>query len=190
VLSLTAAPPAQASSNKVRIDVTSQVVRLALSYIAQDHGWTLCSDHSDTCGCVRVIDNHRHRYPGDADIVVVRDTPSDCQDALDTILAGNARAVVLWDEPEGLRQAIAAGCGGLALIPKRVIHLARAAPRLSDRQRRILKLVSAGRSNPEISATLLQSTSTTKRDIAELLSILDAPNRAALTTTANRLGFV
>jgi DNA-binding NarL/FixJ family response regulator len=50
--------------------------------------------------------------------------------------------------------------------------------------------VAAGRSNTDISAALHQSTSTTKRDIADLLAIFDAANRAGLTQTAARLGFL
>lgn len=181
--------PDTAAPGLVQIDVTSQVVRLALSYIAEDGGWMLCTNHHDQCRCVRVVDNVR-RDPDGAQIVVVRDTPSDCQDALDAILAGAARAVVLWDEPEALRHAITVACNGSAFIPGRVIELAHDAPRISARQRRTLKLVAAGRSNGEIASALHQSLSTTKRDIAELMSLLDAANRAALTTTAARLGYV
>ncbi len=174
----------------VQIDVSSQVVRLALSYVVTDGGWALCTAHHDHCRCVRVVDNSRRRAHDRAEIVVVRDTPNDCQDALDAILAGTTRAIVLWDEPETLQDAIVAAGNGAALIPSRVLQLAHDAPRISARQRRTLKLVAAGRSNREIASALHQSLSTTKRDIAELMTVLDAANRAALTTTAARLGYL
>lgn len=186
----TSRPSAGACPGLVHIDVTSHVVRLALSYIAEDNGWTLCTNHSTHCPCVRIVDNDRRRAHDRAEIVVVRDTPKDCQDALDAILAGTARAVVLWDEPETLQDAIIAAGNGAALIPGRVLQLAHDAPRISARQRRTLKLVAAGRSNREIAGALHQSLSTTKRDIAELMHVLDAANRAALTTTAARLGYL
>jgi DNA-binding NarL/FixJ family response regulator len=173
----------------VRIEVASVVVRLALSYVSEERGWRVCPGDHERCQCL-VVSDRRHGGGEAIDVLVSRDTPSDCQQALDAVWGGAARAVVLWDEPESLAYAIEALEQHATIIPERVIQLAHDAPRLSDRQRRTLRLVGAGRSNSEVSAALHQSSSTTKRDIAELLDIFDAPNRAGLMTTAGRLGFL
>lgn len=189
---LTAAPERLGdalSTLSVRIDVASVLVRLALTYVAEEQGWRVCEGTHNCCRCV-VVSDRRPNRDGSVDVLISRDTPSDCQQALDAIMDGRARTVVLWDEPISLAAAIEALQQRAAVIPERVIRLAHDAPRLNMRQRRALTLVAAGRSNAEISSALHQSSSTTKRDIAELLEIFDAANRAGLTTTAARLGFL
>ena len=101
-----------------------------------------------------------------------------------------ARSLVLWDEPETLASAVGLLHRGATYVPERVLQLAQNAPRLTARQRRTLRLLAAGRTNREIALGLHQSPSTTKRDIADLLDIFDVANRAALMSTANRLGFL
>ncbi len=179
--------PHHAAALVVRIDVASIVVRLALSYVAEDRGWGVC-DHI-SCRCVRISDSIRCETDR-VDVLVIRDDPAACQDALDAVLAGRARSVVLWDEPETLTATVEALRQGAAVVPERVIALAQDVPRLSQRHRQTLRLVAAGRSNPEIARVLHQSASTTKRDIAELFQVFDAPNRASLMSIANRLGFL
>jgi DNA-binding NarL/FixJ family response regulator len=120
----------------------------------------------------------------------VRDDVASCQDALDLMISGRARSLVLWDEPEALTPAVELLRSGATYVPERVLCLAQHAPRLTRRQRRTLQLVAAGRSNREIALGLHQSQSTTKRDIAALLEIFDVTNRASLMSTANRLGFL
>jgi DNA-binding NarL/FixJ family response regulator len=172
----------------VRIDVSSAVVRLALRYVSEERGWQRCCCHDDLCRCLAIADQC---HPCSAvDVLVTRDLPSNCQEALDAVLAGTARAVVLWDEPMSLGPTVDALAQRSSVIPERVIHLALQAPRLNERQRQTLRLIAAGRSNSEISSALHQSSSTTKRDIGELLVIFDTANRAGLTTAAARLGFL
>lgn len=182
----TSAPDADIT---VLIDVSSIVVRLALRYVSEQRGWRVCAGSNERGACLTVADRHLLADPP-LDVLVSRDTPSQCQAALDAVLNGSARAVVLWDEPNSLGPAVDALLQRSAVIPERVIQLALLAPRLSSRQQSTLRLVAMGRSNAEISASLNQSASTTKRDIADLLEIFDVDNRAALASTAGRLGYV
>lgn len=174
---------------RLRIEVASVVVRLALSYVSRERGWAICDEAHTDCGCLRVSDRVGH---GDRriDILVTQDSPRRCQEALDAVLQGATRAVVLWDEPGSLTATVDALQQGSSVIPERVIQLAEEAPHLSDRQRQTLQLVSAGRSNADISTALCQSPSTTKRDLAELLELFDATNRAGLSAAASRLGYL
>jgi len=171
----------------IRMEVSSNVVRLALRYVTEDAGWLLCAAHQPTCPCLLVADRvHDTRVA----VLVVRDDAAACQDALDLMLSGRARSLVLWDEPDTLPPAVELLRSGATYVPERVLDLAQGAPRLTQRQRRTLRLLAGGRSNREIAIGLHQSQSTTKRDIADLLEIFDVSNRASLMSTASRLGFL
>lgn len=174
----------------VCIDVGSVVVRLALTHVSEDCGWRVCLQHQASCRGLVVADRQFSSCGGRLDVLVSRDDPASCQEAVDAVLEGRARAVVIWDEPEALPTTVDAVQRGSAVLPQRVITLAHAAPRLTDRQRRTLRLIAAGRSNTQIATGLHQSVSTSKRDIAELLERFDVTNRAALMNTATRLGFL
>lgn len=174
---------------RVRIEVTSVVVRLALTFVSREQGWTVCDEMRDDCRCLRVTDRVG-RDSRRVDVLVTQDSPHRCQEALDAVLGGTARSVVLWDEPGALAATVDALQQGSSVIPERVIQLAQEAPQLTDRQRQTLQLVSAGRSNADISKLLCQSASTTKRDLAELLDLFDASNRAGLSAAASRLGYI
>jgi DNA-binding CsgD family transcriptional regulator len=176
------APPS--ATRFVSVDVCSVVVRLALIYVAESAGWTHRAGPSslavsDRCPCDRPID-----------VLVVRDEPAACQAATAAVMTGRARSVLLWNEPETLTATLDALCADAAVIPQRAIGLAQCAPQLSGRQKDTLRLLAMGRSSQSIANALSQSQSTTKRDIADLLSIFDAPNRTALVGRATQLGFI
>src|SRR5262245_7644312 len=91
---------------RLKIDVESVVVRLALSYVSRERGWVICDEVHEACGCLLVSD--RHSRERQVDVLVTQDSPRRCQDALDAVLHGRARAVVLWDEPSALTATIEA----------------------------------------------------------------------------------
>ncbi len=169
----------------VAIDVASVVVRLALLHVAEEAGWYPCRHH-DSCDCVRISDH----VSGGRLVLVVRDRAAECQQALEAVTTGQARAVVLWDEPETLLAAFEALCHDACLVPRRVVDLAASAPRLTQRQHATLRMLALGRSNRLIATAHHQSLSTAKRDIADLFELFDVTNRAALTSAASSLGFV
>lgn len=172
----------------VRVDISSTLVRLAVLYVAADTGPGVC-EHDGACHCVRVSD--RLPRPGDLlDVLVVTADPAACQDAIDATLKGRVRSVILDATPEGLGAAYTGLAEGLTVIPTKVIELAGLAPKLSDRQRETLRLLARGVSSSAIAVALRQSESTSKRDIAVLLQLFDAPNRTALVSAAASLGFV
>lgn len=61
---------------------------------------------------------------------------------------------------------------------------------LSERQRRILVLIEAGRTNAAIAAGLGVSASTVKQEIRRILVLLDSPNRLASAERARALGLL
>lgn len=173
----------------VSLDIASSTLRLALTHVAEESGWYRCT-HTDParCECVHLTDRLVHDAPDQ--VVVVQDNPAECQAAVEAVIAGQARSVLLATEPETLDAVFAALDRDSILVPRRVAELAACAPRLNQRLRTTLKLVVAGRSNQAIARAQHQSISTTKRDITELFELFDVTNRAALTRAAGRLGFV
>jgi hypothetical protein len=71
-----------------------------------------------------------HRYP---------DSP-----AVEAAVQARVRAVVLWDAPEDLNHACEGIDAGLTVIPRRVVGLGALAPRLTPRQREILRVLARG----------------------------------------------
>ena len=61
---------------------------------------------------------------------------------------------------------------------------------LTRREREVLTLVAAGRSNREIAGELVVSEHTVHRHVANILRKLDEPTRAAAAVQASRNGFV
>ncbi len=173
----------------VQVEVGVVVVQLALLYVIESNGWERCP-HTTQCDCHVVADSEPRQHAPPIDVLVVRDAPAACQAGLECVVSGRASSLVLWDAPESLQLALEGLCQGNAVIPRRVIDLARAAPRLTRRQRDTLRLLALGRSSRVIAEALHQSESTTKRDISELLQLFDAPNRAAMISAASGLGFL
>ena len=177
-----------AAPTSVGLDVVSTVTRLALSFVIDQAGWVRCG-HDRPCSCVTVTDQI-DRGGRSADVIVTRTEPAACHDAIQAVVAGRARAVILNDEPESLTPTVVALAAGTMTIPQRALELSLAAPELSDRLRETLRLLAAGQSSRTIARALHESESTAKRDITELLSLFDVPNRTALISAATRLGFL
>jgi DNA-binding NarL/FixJ family response regulator len=173
---------------QVDFDVSAVVVRLALRQVAEAGGWT--SLPASEIEPFRVSD----RLPGSddnaVDVFVADDRPAACQDAIELVLTGRARSLILGSDPEALDLTLEALERGSTLIPRRVIDLALAAPMLTERHRHILRQLASGRSSRGIGVTLNQSESTVKRDIAELLQLFGADNRTALVNAAAEMGFI
>jgi DNA-binding CsgD family transcriptional regulator len=182
------AAPMETPVRCLEVLVESVVVRLALLHVAERAGWHTCR-HSNDSHVVRVTDGALGENDREQ-VLVVRDTPADCQRALEAVVEGRTSAVVLWNDPETLDTVLGAVGSATVLVPHRVIDLATAAPGLTTRQRSTLHLLAMGRSNQAIAAAQMQSVSTTKRDIAELFVLFDVSTRTALTRAAARLGFI
>lgn len=61
---------------------------------------------------------------------------------------------------------------------------------LSQREVEVLRLVAAGRSNPEIAQELFISTNTVTRHLSNIFSKTNTTNRVEAATYANRKGLV
>jgi TolB-like protein/DNA-binding CsgD family transcriptional regulator len=77
-----------------------------------------------------------------------------------------------------------------AVSPERLAVPAKAATDLTAREAEILQLVAAGLSNPRIASRLALSEHTVKRHIANILTKLELPTRAAAVAEAARLGML
>ncbi len=112
---------------------------------------------------------------------------------LPAIEAG-AQGYLLKAAPEaeilaGIRSVAA---GGMALAPSIAARLVRAAaapapPSLSPREREVLRLVAAGRSNPEIAVELFIGEATVKTHLQKVFAKLDVDDRTRAVTRAMEL---
>lgn len=94
---------------------------------------------------------------------------------------------------EELLRAIRTIAGGERFLPPELsLRLAHrvSAPDLSEREIEVLRLVSAGKSNKEIGATLHIAEDTVKRHVSNILTKLGVSDRAQAATEAIRRGFL
>lgn len=113
---------------------------------------------------------------------------------LDAVLRAGARGYLLKgasvDEIERAIRAVARGERAIdARIASRVAAIA-VAPRLSPRERDVLRHLAAGQSNKEIAATLGVTERTVKFHVTSIFNKLGAENRAQAVTIAHARGLV
>lgn len=132
------------------------------------------------------------RFRAQAEVVVLTAYASD--DQIDAALRAGARGYLLKGSPvDDIDRAIrAAAQGNTWLDPRiaaRVVALS-SAPRLSAREREVLRLVAAGRSNKEIATELRIAERTVKFHVTSIFDKLGAENRAQAVAVASERGLV
>jgi len=109
-------------------------------------------------------------------------------------MQAGARGYLLKSAPrEELLRAIRTIASGERFLPPELsLRLAQrvSAPDLSEREIEVLRLVSAGKSNKEIGATLHIAEDTVKRHVSNILEKLGVNDRAQAATEAIRRGFL
>jgi DNA-binding NarL/FixJ family response regulator len=128
----------------------------------------------------------------DAPVLVLTAYANDEQ--IDAVLRAGARGYLLKGASiEEIDRAVRLVSRGESCldprIASRVIALSNA-PRLSPREREVLHLVSAGRSNKEIAATLGVTERTVKFHMTAIFNKLGAENRAGAVAIAKEKGLV
>ena len=113
---------------------------------------------------------------------------------IDAVLRAGAGGYLLKgarvDEIERAIRAVARGETYLdPRVASRVVALSHA-PRLSPREREVLKLVAAGRSNKEIGAELKVTERTVKFHVTAIFNKLGAENRAQAVAIAHERGLI
>jgi DNA-binding NarL/FixJ family response regulator len=88
--------------------------------------------------------------------------------------------VPLMERIQALQEKVAAQPGSASIYPDG----------LTQREVEVLRLIAAGRSNPDIAAELVISLNTVTRHVSNIFSKTDAANRAEAATYAYRHGLV
>lgn len=113
---------------------------------------------------------------------------------IDAVLRAGARGYLLKGAAlEEIERAIRAVAGGQTYVDPRVasrLVALSAAPRLSEREREVLRLVAAGRSNKEIAGELHIAERTVKFHVTAIFNKLGAENRAQAVAIAAEKGLV
>jgi len=138
---------------------------------------------------VEVITAIRTEFP-DAHIILLTTYDGD-EDIYQGLRAG-AKAYLLKDTPcDEILETIRAVHTGQQRIPSPVgvkLFERMGTPELSEREREVLQLMSAGRTNQEIGATLCITESTVKFHVNNILSKLQVQDRTQAVVTALRRG--
>jgi DNA-binding NarL/FixJ family response regulator len=172
----------------VALSVRETTLRLALSFVIEDAGWA--RSEAPGPGCLEVAD--RIGGATDArplDVLVVAPTPAASRAAMAAFSEGRTRAILDATRPDELPQTLGLVAQQLCVVPAGILDAAHHAPALARRLDDTLHLLLRGQPNRLIARSVHQSEATTKRDVAELLRLFDAPNRTALVATATRLGY-
>ena len=115
-------------------------------------------------------------------------------DEIDAVLRGGARGYLLKGASlDDIDRAIRAAARGETWLDPRVaarVVALSTAPRLSPREREVLRHVAAGRSNKEIAAALAIAERTVKFHVTAILNKLGAENRAQAAVLAKERGMV
>jgi DNA-binding CsgD family transcriptional regulator len=172
-----------AARRAVHLDLLDATVRFALAHACQ--GWPRAPVPAPDAWHVT---DRPPAAAGSAAVLVAPPTPLSSRRALDAFTAGLVAAVVSSAEPWTLPTVLDAGAAGLSAVPQALVDQALRFPVLRPRLERTLHLAVRGASVATLARTMHQSPSTTKRDVAELLRLFDAPSRVALVATAVRMG--
>jgi DNA-binding NarL/FixJ family response regulator len=128
----------------------------------------------------------------DAAVLVLTAYASDEQ--IERALQGGARGYLLKGASlDDIDRAIRTAARGETWLDPRVasrVVALQAAPRLSAREREVLRLVAAGQSNKEIAATLRIAERTVKFHLTSIFNKLGADNRARAVAIAAERGLV
>jgi DNA-binding NarL/FixJ family response regulator len=112
---------------------------------------------------------------------------------IDAVLRAGARGYLLKGAAlEEIERAIRAVVRGEKYLDPRIASRVEAlsrAPRLSNRERDVLRLVIAGKSNKEIASALNVAERTVKFHVTSIFNKLGAENRAQAVTIAHERGF-
>lgn len=123
-------------------------------------------------------------------VSIVDDTPGTCQQVVEALLSHEIAGIGSRSEISQLPLIVSAAAGSVASVPIRVLQSASRLPKLEDRQRKVLQLLSSGLSNTLIANSLHVSQATVKREVSELLRVFKAGNRLELVMRAAQLGLV
>lgn len=123
-----------------------------------------------------------------ATVLVIGPTPFDARRALDLMVAVPFHGMITPDRPEGMNDVLDALDHQGVFVPVEVIERARTVPALTDLDLALAAELMAGRTNPQISATLGLSISGLKRRLTMLFELLEVDNRVQAAATAARLG--
>lgn len=135
-----------------------------------------------------ITDDRRMR--GLRTLLITDESPGTAQRSLEELQAGQFGGLVSRARPDDLPFAIQALERGLTCVPSRLLSAARSAPRVGERQLRVLQLVAAGLPNARIAERLSVSEATIKREVTALLRAFRCNSRMQLVTESTEAGFV
>ena len=137
------------------------------------------------------IETTRRVHERAPEVRVIALTASTDEARMAGVLRAGASGYVRKDaEPEMLLAAVRAVARGRTFIDPSVVRFAPPAEELTPREREVVRLLAAGRSNKEIATALNIGEETAKTHVGRVLAKLQAENRAQAVAHALKRGLV
>jgi DNA-binding NarL/FixJ family response regulator len=168
----------------VALDISDNVLNIAIGSILRLEGIPVVDE--DRCRLVLTDDLQRE---GKGVILLSDESPAEAYAAVTAFIGGRVSAVASIRQPEAIPVVIQAACEQLAVLPQTLLAAAFHAPRLGERQTRVLALVIQGLANAAIAQRLGLSEASVKRDVSTLLRAFGCATRGELVARAVNVGY-
>jgi DNA-binding CsgD family transcriptional regulator len=169
---------------RVALAVSDNLLRIAIESILRLENIPVVD--GERCRLVLTDDLQRE---GKGVILLSDESPAEAYAAVTAFISGRVSAIASIRQPEAIAVVIKAACEQLAVLPQSLLAAAFHAPRLGDRQVRVLALVIQGLSNAAIGERLSLSEASVKRDVSSLLRTFDCTTRGELVARAVNVGY-
>lgn len=169
---------------QVSIAISDNLLRLAIESILRLESIPIV----DEAHCRLILTDDLQRE-GKGVILLSDESPAEAYAAVTAFICGRVSAVASIRQPEAIAVVIQAACEQLAVLPQSLLAAAFYAPRLGERQTRVLSLVIQGLSNAAVGERLAMSEASVKRDVSTLLRSFDCATRGELVHRALNVGY-
>jgi DNA-binding NarL/FixJ family response regulator len=168
----------------VALDISNNVLHIAIESILKLEGIPVVNE--DRCRLLITDDLQRE---GKGVILLSDESPAEAYASVTAFISGKVSAVASIRQPEAIAVVIQAACEQLAVVPQTLLAAAFHAPRLGERQTRVLALIIQGLANAAIGQRLGLSEASVKRDVSTLLRAFGCATRGELVARAVNVGY-
>jgi DNA-binding NarL/FixJ family response regulator len=174
----------QEQKPRVGLAISDNLLRLAIESILRLEGIPVVDETSS-----RLVLTDNLQREGKGVILLSDESPAEAYASVTAFIGGRVSAVASIRQPEAIAVVIQAACEQLAVLPQSLLAAAFHAPRLGERQIRVLALIIQGLTNANIGERLGLSEASVKRDVSGLLRSFQCSTRGELVHCALNVGY-
>jgi DNA-binding NarL/FixJ family response regulator len=169
---------------RVHLAISNHLLAVAVEGVLKQHNFVLINDDNR---CLIVTDDLQRE--GKRIILLTDESPAEAYATVAAFLGNRVAGVASMRKPEAIPMVIEAAREQMAVLPQSLLAAAFHAPRLRDRQVRVLALMIEGLTNASIGTRLGLSEAAVKRNVSSLLRAFDCTTRAELVRRATNIGY-